>query len=79
MIFIDGVSVERIEGFEGLNDDLATEKGDEWPTGNLAKRLALTKAINYTAQDLLEKERSKALARYATGGLQEDLSDYDDE
>jgi hypothetical protein len=29
------------QGFEGLNEGQAVGTEDEWPTGNLAKRLAL--------------------------------------
>jgi thioredoxin-like negative regulator of GroEL len=79
LVFIDGISVSRIEGFEGLNDDMSPGKEDEWPTGNLARRLALEKAINFTAQDVMNKQRIAAASIFARAGLQEDdLSDFDD-
>lgn len=32
VLFVDGVAVERIVGFEGLSDKMPTGKEDEWTT-----------------------------------------------
>ncbi|CAM9702732.1 unnamed protein product [Chrysoparadoxa australica] len=58
-IFIDGINTEQVLGFEGLNENMPPGKENEWPTANLSRRLALAKAVNYTAQDLLKEKRSE--------------------
>ena len=39
VIFNDGISKERITGFEGLSEGMMPGREDEWPTSRLQERL----------------------------------------
>eukprot|EP00953_Heterococcus_sp_UTEX-ZZ885_P031739 16618-Heterococcus_DN1.PRE.2 len=51
---------------------------DEWPTGNLAKRLALANAIDYTAADTMDQLRKAQTSGMIREGFGRD-ADYSDE
>eukprot|EP00953_Heterococcus_sp_UTEX-ZZ885_P031744 16619-Heterococcus_DN1.PRE.2 len=78
IIFRDGISVAQIQGFEGLNEGQAVGTEDEWPTGNLAKRLALANAIDYTAADTMDQLRKAQTSGMIREGFGRD-ADYSDE
>eukprot|EP00611_Tribonema_gayanum_P006389 TRINITY_DN15688_c0_g1_i1.p1 TRINITY_DN15688_c0_g1~~TRINITY_DN15688_c0_g1_i1.p1 ORF type:complete len:358 (-),score=110.64 TRINITY_DN15688_c0_g1_i1:10-960(-) len=78
VIFRDGISVAQVQGFEGLNEEQEKGTEDEWPTGNLAKRLALAKAIDYTASDALDQMRKAQVSGVIRAGFRDaELSDED--
>ncbi len=43
-------------------------KEDEWPTENLAKKLALAKVINYAYHDKPQEERGSSI-KFGRGGF----------
>ncbi len=62
ILFVDGVAVDKILGFEGLADRMPEGKEDEWPTIILARLLGDRAMINSSAIiDDDEIERSMKL------------------
>eukprot|EP00903_Cladosiphon_okamuranus_P007921 g7649.t1 len=79
--FNDGVAVHNIIGFDGLTTGLPPDKLDEWPLSNLARELALAKAIVYSQRDAPEgtapREESYSMGAIRAGLNDDDFSDYD--
>jgi thiol-disulfide isomerase/thioredoxin len=61
VIFIDGVAVDKIIGFEGLADGMPEGKEDEWPTVKLARLLAAKRGIDKSA--IVDDDEAEAAAR----------------
>lgn len=57
--FIDGVATDKILGFEGLADDLAEGKEDEWPTIKLTMLLVQKGMLN--KKNVVDEEEIKVL------------------
>ncbi|CAM9435435.1 unnamed protein product [Ectocarpus sp. 6 AP-2014] len=74
--FIDGVAVHNIIGFDGLTAGLPPDKLDEWPLSNLARELALAKAIIYSQRDAPEGTGPREQGGY-TGAIRAGLNDGD--
>ncbi|CAN0408120.1 unnamed protein product [Ectocarpus sp. 8 AP-2014] len=72
--FIDGVAVHNIIGFDGLTAGLPPDKLDEWPLSNLARELALAKAIIYSQRDAPEGTGPREQGGY-TGAIRAGLND----
>ncbi|CAM9910203.1 unnamed protein product, partial [Ectocarpus sp. 12 AP-2014] len=72
--FIDGVAVHNIIGFDGLTAGLPPDKLDEWPLSNLARELALAKAIIYSQRDAPEGTGPREQGGY-TGVIRAGLND----
>ncbi|CAM9366368.1 unnamed protein product [Hapterophycus canaliculatus] len=79
--FNDGVAVHNIIGFEGLTAGLAPDRLDEWPLSNLARELALAKAIVYSQRDAPEgtgpREQNGDRGAIRAGLNDDDYSDDD--
>eukprot|EP00752_Nemacystus_decipiens_P012718 g11269.t1 len=72
--FIDGVAVHNIIGFDGLTNGLPADKLDEWPLSNLARELALAKAIVYSQRDAPEGTGPRE-QKYSMGAIRAGLND----
>ncbi|CAM9387099.1 unnamed protein product [Laminaria digitata] len=72
--FNDGVAVHNIIGFDGLTNGLPEDKLDEWPLSNLARELALAKAIVYSQLDAPEGTGAREHGR-STGPIRAGLND----
>ena len=57
-LFIDGICIDKILGFEGLTHDMPAGKEDEWPTIVLARLLAKKNMVY--AQNIVDEDGAEA-------------------
>ena len=82
VLFIDGVAVDKIMGFEGLTDGQAPGKEDEWPTVRLARLLAskgILDSANIVDDDGAEREMQAKLADLRKAYVTRSFEDEDDD
>ena len=60
-LFVDGICVDKILGFEGLSNSMPPGKEDEWPTVVLARLLANKKIVS--ASNIKDEEGGEAAVK----------------
>ena len=85
-LFIDGICIDKILGFEGLTHDMSAGKEDEWPTIVLARLLAKKNMVY--AQNIVDEDGAEAAMKarmesarqtYLMNSRNLELDDVDDD
>ena len=85
-LFIDGICIDKILGFEGLTHDMPAGKEDEWPTIVLARLLAKKNMVY--AQNIVDEDGAEAAMKarmesarqtYLMNSRNLELDDVDDD